>query len=132
MFVEVRRPTNLEKLIGCRYVFKTKMKNGRVDKYKARMVAKGYSQVRERDFNETFAPVARMDSLRIFLKLSVIKGHVRRSIDFTAVFLASSGASRRSLSRNAGRYDMSRRTFLKTVEFDIRTQASGKILVHTL
>jgi len=87
VFVEVRRPQNLEKLIGCRYVFKTKMKNGRVDKYKARMVAKGYSQVRERDYNETFAPVARMNSLRIFLKLSVCKGHVRRSIDFTAAFL---------------------------------------------
>jgi len=87
VFVEVRRPANLTKLIGCRYVFKTKMKNGRVDKYKARMVAKGYSQVRERDYNETFAPVARMNSLRIFLKLSVTKGHVRRSIDFTAAFL---------------------------------------------
>ena len=63
------------------------MKNGRVDKYKARMVAKGYSQVRVRDYNETFAPLARMNSLRIFLKLSVCKGHVRRSIDFTAANL---------------------------------------------
>ena len=87
VFVEVCRPINLTKLIGCRYVFKTMMKNGRVDKYKARMVAKGYSQVRERDYNETFAPVARMNSLRIFLKLSVTKGHVRRSIDFTAAYL---------------------------------------------
>ena len=87
VFVEVRRPTNLTKLIGCRYVFKTKMKNGKIDKYKARLVAKGYSQVYERDYNETFAPVARMNSIRIFLKMSVDAGHKRRSIDFTAAFL---------------------------------------------
>ena len=87
VFVEVQRPPNLSKLIGCRYVFKTKVKNGKIDKYKARMVAKGYSQVREKDYNETFAPVARMNSLRIFLKLSVCKKHKRRSIDFTAAFL---------------------------------------------
>jgi len=87
VFVEVRRPQNLGKLIGCRYVFKIKMKNGRVDKYKARLVAKDYSRVRERDYNETFVPAARMNSPRIFLKLSETKGHVRRSFDFTAAFL---------------------------------------------
>ena len=87
VFVEVVKPRGLGKLIGCRYVFKTKMKNGKIDKYKARLVAKGYSQVYERDYNETFAPVARMNSLRIFLKMSVVAGHKRRSIDFTAAFL---------------------------------------------
>ena len=45
VFVEVVKPRGLGKLIGCRYVFKTKMKNGKIDKYKARLVAKGYSQV---------------------------------------------------------------------------------------
>ena len=90
VFVEVKKPSSLGKLVGCRYVFKTKMKNGKIDKYKARLVAKGYSQIPERDYNETFAPVARMNSLRIFLKMSVVKGHVRRGIDFTAAFLQAS------------------------------------------
>ena len=89
VFVEVKRPHDLGKLVGCRYIFKTiiKMKNGKVDKHKARLVAKGYSQIPVRDYNETFAPVARMNSLRIFLMMSVVKGHIRRGIDFTAAFL---------------------------------------------
>jgi len=51
------------------------------------LVAKGYSQVAIRDYNGTFSPVARMNSLRIFIKISVARGHKRRSIDFTAAFL---------------------------------------------
>ena len=45
------------------------MKKGHIDKFKARLVAKGYSQVAVRDNNETFSPVARMNSLRIFIKI---------------------------------------------------------------
>ena len=86
---EVKRPSDLRNLIGCRFVFKTKMKHGKLDKFKARLVAKGFTQVKELDYNETFAPVARMNTLRIFLKLSVDLGHIRVSIDFVAAFLNS-------------------------------------------
>ena len=86
---EVKRPPDLRNLIGCRFVFKTKMKHGKIDKFKARLVAKGFTQVKELDYNETFAPVARMNTLRIFLKLSVDLGHIRVSIDFVAAFLNS-------------------------------------------
>ena len=52
-------------------MFKIKYnENVSIQKHKARNVAKGYSQQPEVDFTETFAPVARMDTIRIVLALS--------------------------------------------------------------
>ena len=49
------------KAIGMKWVFKLKKDpNGNVIKHKARLVAKGYAQVQGVDFEEVFAPVARM------------------------------------------------------------------------
>jgi hypothetical protein len=41
---------------------------------KARLVAQGYSQVEGLDFGETFAPVARLEAIRIFLAFATSKG----------------------------------------------------------
>ena len=84
---EVVAPSDLRNIIGCKFVFKTKMKHGELDKYKARLVARGFTQIEELDYNETFAPVARMNTLRIYLKKSVDLGHFRITIDFVAAFL---------------------------------------------
>ncbi|RVW59737.1 Retrovirus-related Pol polyprotein from transposon TNT 1-94 [Vitis vinifera] len=54
------------KTIGVKWIFKTKLnENGEVDKYKARLVAKGYSQQYGMDYVEVFAPVARLETIRI-------------------------------------------------------------------
>ena len=56
------------KPISGKWVFDIRYdKNGTIEKYKARWVAKGFQQRSGRDFNETYAPVARMTSLRILL-----------------------------------------------------------------
>jgi len=72
-------------------VFKIKMKNGVIDKYKVRIVAKGYNQILDLDYNESFAPVARFNTLRIFLAISLAKKHKRKSIDVVAAYFNSRG-----------------------------------------
>jgi len=59
-----------KKKIGVKLIYKTKLKeNGEVDKHKARLVAKGYVQQQGIDYNEVFAPVARMDTMRMIIVL---------------------------------------------------------------
>ena len=58
-------------VIGLKWIYKIKHKeDGSIQKYKARLVAKGYSQQPGIDFTETFAPVARMETIRIILALA--------------------------------------------------------------
>ena len=64
-----------KKVIGVKWIYRTKMNpDGTINKHKARLVAKGYSQEAGVDYSETFAPVARHDTIRILLALSAQKG----------------------------------------------------------
>jgi len=58
------------KIVGCRWVFALKKgADGAVERYKARIVAKGYSQVYQLDYDETFAPAVKWVSIRILLAI---------------------------------------------------------------
>jgi hypothetical protein len=56
---------------------------------KARIVAQGYSQVEGLDFEETFAPVARIEAIRILLAFVVSKGFKLYQMDVKSAFLNS-------------------------------------------
>eukprot|EP00253_Pinus_taeda_P005836 PITA_05836 len=59
------------KPIGSKWVFKKKTNaEGKVEKYKALLVAKGYSQVPEIDFGDIFSPVAKVTSIRLLLSVA--------------------------------------------------------------
>ena len=63
------------KLVGCPWIFNVKFKvDGTLDWYKARLVAKGYTQSYGIDYLETFAPVAKMTSVRVLISLAAIHG----------------------------------------------------------
>ncbi|XP_058742287.1 uncharacterized mitochondrial protein AtMg00820-like [Vicia villosa] len=63
------------KVIGCKWVYMIKRKAiGEIEKYKARLVEKGLTQVKGEYFNETFAPVAKMTIARCSLTIAVAKG----------------------------------------------------------
>jgi hypothetical protein len=62
----VKRPSD-HNVIRTKWVFQNKQdKNGVIVRNKARLVAQGYSQVEGLDFDETFAPVARLEAIWIF------------------------------------------------------------------
>ncbi|KAI1001438.1 Retrovirus-related Pol polyprotein from transposon TNT 1-94 [Podosphaera aphanis] len=83
----VPRPTG-RKVVGGKWVCKLKRNaQGEVERYKARYVAKGFSQIHGLDYDETFAPVVRFDSLRLLLAISASKKWKPRQLDIKTAFL---------------------------------------------
>jgi hypothetical protein len=75
-------------VIGCKFVFKVKKSaDGSVERYKARLVAKGYTQERGIDYEETFAPVIKMQSLRALVALANERNAFLHQMDVKTAFL---------------------------------------------
>ena len=75
-------------VIGCRYVLTHKHDpEGLSDKRKARLVAKGYSQRFGIDYHHTFAPVARLESIRLLAALSAEMNMKIHQLDITTAYL---------------------------------------------
>lgn len=76
------------KAIGLKWVFKLKRDpNGNILKHKARLVAKGYVQKQGIDFDEVFAPVARIETVRVLLALTGKNGWRVHHLDVKSAFL---------------------------------------------
>ncbi|WJX23068.1 hypothetical protein P8452_12315 [Trifolium repens] len=83
----VPRPKDVN-VIGTKWVYKNKSdENGVVTRNKARLVAQGYTQVEGLDFEETFAPVARLESIRLLLGVACILKFKLYHMDVKSAFL---------------------------------------------
>ena len=68
---ELVPPGENQNVVGSRWVYKIKRnEDGSVDRFKARLVAQGYTQTKGTDYEEVFSPVAKHTSLRTFLALA--------------------------------------------------------------
>jgi hypothetical protein len=76
------------KPIGTKWVPKNKEgEKGEVVRNKSRLVAQGFSQKEGVDYEKTFAPVARLEAIRILLAFSVAKGFKLHQMDVKSAFL---------------------------------------------
>jgi hypothetical protein len=76
------------KAIGLKWVFKLKRDSkGEVVKHKARLVAKGYVQRQGIDFEEVFAPVARLETVRLLIAIAAQEGWQVHHMDVKSAFL---------------------------------------------
>ena len=83
----VDRPKDKD-VVGVKWIYKVKHNpDGSVQRNKARLVAKGYSQQPEIDFNETFAPVSRLDSIRALIAFASGMGWKLFQLDVKSAFL---------------------------------------------
>ena len=76
------------KLLNCKWIFKRKLgSDGCVSSYKARLVAQGYSQRIGIDYDDTFSPVVRFESIRTILSLAAKHGLKVHHMDVNSAFL---------------------------------------------
>ena len=83
----VPRPKN-KKVVGTRWVYRNKLdEDGIVTRNKARLVAQGYSQAEGIDYDETYAPVARLEAIRMFLAFAAYSNFKVYQMDVKSAFL---------------------------------------------
>jgi hypothetical protein len=74
--------------VGCKWVLKKKLRpDGTIDKYKARLMAKGYTQKKGEDFFDTYSPIARLTTIRVLLSLAASHDLLIHQIDIKTTFL---------------------------------------------
>ncbi|GJS99469.1 putative ribonuclease H-like domain-containing protein [Tanacetum coccineum] len=77
-----------KRAIGTKWVFRNKKdERGIVVRNKARLVAQGYTQEEGIDYDEVFAPVARIEAIRLFLAYASFMGFIVYQMDVKSAFL---------------------------------------------
>ena len=76
------------KPISCKWVYRVKYKpNGKIDKYKERLVAKGFAQQEGIDYEENFSPIAKWNTIRMVINLAAHNGWKLHQMDVKSAFL---------------------------------------------
>ena len=84
-------PPKGRKIVGSKWVFKEKMgEDGTAERYKALLVAQGFSQKCGLDYDETFSPVVRTESVRSMIALAAKDNLLIHQMDVTTAFLNGS------------------------------------------
>jgi len=77
-------------IVKSKWIYKIKQDGeGNIDKYKARLVAQGFTQEEGVDYNETYSPVTKMTTIRSLLAISALKSWTIHQSDFATAYLNS-------------------------------------------
>ena len=86
-WISVPRPTD-KNIVGSKWVFRIKRNaNGSIEKYKARLVAQGFTQKFGVDYFDTFSPVAKLSSFRFILAIAARNDWNADTFDFNGAYL---------------------------------------------
>jgi hypothetical protein len=81
-------PSSNKNLIDCKWVYRIKRHaDGTIDRYKTQLVAKGFKQRYDIDYEDTFSPVVKIAIVRLVLAISVSRGWSLRQLDVKNAFL---------------------------------------------
>ena len=85
---ELVPPKDITNLVGCKWIFHIKRNfDGSIDRYKARLAAKGFHQRLGVDYHETFSPVVKPATVTLVLSIAVSNGWSLRQLDVNNAFL---------------------------------------------
>jgi len=77
-----------KKTIGCKWVYKIKHNSdGTIDRYKAQLVTKVLTQLKGLDFLDTFAPIAKLTTLKLLLAIATSQNWILKQLDVNNAFL---------------------------------------------
>jgi hypothetical protein len=75
-------------IVGSKWIFKTKHRpDGSIEKHKARLVARGFTQQHGIDYDDTFSPVLKPATIRLVISIVVSRGWALRQVDVSNAFL---------------------------------------------